>query len=69
MNPDSRTMTFETPGPARLRISVPSGRISVIAEDTAVTRVLPIGALRIAAALLYLGLGIWGIATTAGWVR
>jgi len=35
----------------------------------AVTRVLPIGALRIAAALLYLGLGIWGIATTAGWVR
>ena len=39
MNPDSRTMTFETPGPARLRVSIPSGRISVIAEDTAVTRV------------------------------
>ena len=35
----------------------------------AVTRVLPISALRIAAALLYLGLGVWGIATTAGWVR
>jgi putative Ca2+/H+ antiporter (TMEM165/GDT1 family) len=35
----------------------------------AVTRVLPIHALRIAAALLYLGLGIWGVATTAGWVR
>jgi putative Ca2+/H+ antiporter (TMEM165/GDT1 family) len=35
----------------------------------AVTRVLPIGALRIAAALLYLGLGLWGIAATAGWVR
>jgi len=35
----------------------------------AVTRVLPIRALQIAAALLYLGLGVWGIATTAGWVR
>jgi putative Ca2+/H+ antiporter (TMEM165/GDT1 family) len=35
----------------------------------AVTRVLPIHALRIAAALLYLGLGLWGIAATAGWVR
>jgi putative Ca2+/H+ antiporter (TMEM165/GDT1 family) len=35
----------------------------------AVTRVLPIHALRIAAAVLYLGLGIWGLATTAGWIR
>jgi putative Ca2+/H+ antiporter (TMEM165/GDT1 family) len=35
----------------------------------AVTRVLPIRALQIAAALLYLGLGVWGIATTAGWVH
>jgi Ca2+/H+ antiporter, TMEM165/GDT1 family len=35
----------------------------------AVTRWLPIRALQIAAALLYLGLGVWGIATTAGWVR
>ncbi len=35
----------------------------------AVTRVLPIRALQIAAALLYLGLGLWAIATTAGWVR
>jgi putative Ca2+/H+ antiporter (TMEM165/GDT1 family) len=35
----------------------------------AVTRVLPVKALKIAAALLYLGLGLWGIATTAGWVR
>ena len=34
-----------------------------------VTRVLPIKALRIAAALLYLGLGLWGLATAAGWVR
>jgi putative Ca2+/H+ antiporter (TMEM165/GDT1 family) len=35
----------------------------------AVTRVLPIHALRIGAALLYLGLGLWGVATTAGWIR
>jgi putative Ca2+/H+ antiporter (TMEM165/GDT1 family) len=35
----------------------------------AVTRVLPINQLRIAAALLYLVLGLWGLATTAGWVR
>jgi Ca2+/H+ antiporter, TMEM165/GDT1 family len=35
----------------------------------AVTRVLPINALRIAAAVLYLGLGLWGLATAAGWVR
>jgi Ca2+/H+ antiporter, TMEM165/GDT1 family len=35
----------------------------------AVTRVLPINALRIAAALLYLALGLWGLATAAGWVR
>jgi putative Ca2+/H+ antiporter (TMEM165/GDT1 family) len=35
----------------------------------AVTRVLPIRALQIAAALLYLGLGLWAVATTAGWIR
>jgi Ca2+/H+ antiporter, TMEM165/GDT1 family len=35
----------------------------------AVTRVLPIRALQIAAALLYLGLGIWAIVTTAGWIH
>jgi len=35
----------------------------------AVTRVLPIHALRIAAAAVYCGLGLWGIATTAGWIR
>jgi putative Ca2+/H+ antiporter (TMEM165/GDT1 family) len=35
----------------------------------AVTRVLPIRALQISAALLYLGLGVWAIATTAGWIR
>jgi len=39
MNPDSRTMTFETPTPPRLRVSIPCGRISVTAEDTAVTRI------------------------------
>jgi len=39
MNPDSRTMTFETPAPPRLRVSIPSGRISIIAEETDVTRV------------------------------
>jgi len=33
----------------------------------AVTRVLPLKALRIAAALLYLGLGVWALAKTAGW--
>ena len=32
-----------------------------------VTRVLPIKALRIAAALLYLALGAWGLAAAAGW--
>jgi len=35
----------------------------------AVTRVLPINALRIAAALLYLILGVVGLATTAGWIK
>jgi putative Ca2+/H+ antiporter (TMEM165/GDT1 family) len=34
-----------------------------------VTRVLPIKWLRIAAALLYLALGVWGVAATAGWIR
>jgi len=34
----------------------------------AVTRVLPTNALRIAAAALYLALGVLGIATTAGWI-
>jgi Ca2+/H+ antiporter, TMEM165/GDT1 family len=35
----------------------------------AVTRILPIKTLRIAAALLYLVLGLWGLAATAGWVK
>ncbi|HVN00565.1 MAG TPA: TMEM165/GDT1 family protein [Caulobacteraceae bacterium] len=35
----------------------------------AVTRVLPIRALHISAAVVYLILGIWGVAATAGWVK
>jgi putative Ca2+/H+ antiporter (TMEM165/GDT1 family) len=35
----------------------------------AATRVLPIRALRLAAALVYLGLGLWGVAATAGWIH
>jgi Ca2+/H+ antiporter, TMEM165/GDT1 family len=35
----------------------------------AVTRVLPLNALRFAAAALYVVLGLVGIATTAGWIR
>jgi putative Ca2+/H+ antiporter (TMEM165/GDT1 family) len=34
-----------------------------------ITRVLPIGALRIAAAVVYFVLGVWGVATAAGWLR
>jgi putative Ca2+/H+ antiporter (TMEM165/GDT1 family) len=33
-----------------------------------VTKVLPIRTLRIAAALLYLALGLWGLAAAAGWL-
>jgi len=42
--------------------------IPAVLLGQAVTRVLPMQALRIGAALLYLGLGLWGVATTAGWV-
>jgi hypothetical protein len=34
-----RTMSFDTPQPAKLRINLPFGRITVTAEETAVTRV------------------------------
>ena len=34
-----------------------------------ITRVLPMGALRIAAALVYLALGLWGVAAAMGWPR
>jgi Ca2+/H+ antiporter, TMEM165/GDT1 family len=34
-----------------------------------ITRMAPMAALRIAAALAYLGLGLWGLASAAGWVR
>ena len=33
-----------------------------------VTRFLPIGLLRVAAALVYLALGVWGVASAAGWI-
>lgn len=33
-----------------------------------ITRVLPMNALRIAAALVYLGLGLWGLAAAVGWI-
>jgi putative Ca2+/H+ antiporter (TMEM165/GDT1 family) len=34
-----------------------------------ITRAAPVAILRIAAALVYLGLGLWGLASAAGWVR
>jgi putative Ca2+/H+ antiporter (TMEM165/GDT1 family) len=34
-----------------------------------VTRILPVKWLRYGAALIYLGLGLWGVAATAGWVK
>jgi putative Ca2+/H+ antiporter (TMEM165/GDT1 family) len=34
-----------------------------------VTQALPLQALRIAAALVYLGLGLWGLAAALGWVH
>jgi putative Ca2+/H+ antiporter (TMEM165/GDT1 family) len=34
-----------------------------------VTRVLPLKQLRYGAALVYLALGLWGLVTTAGWVK
>lgn len=35
----------------------------------AITRIAPMAVLRIAAALVYLGLGLFGLASAAGWVR
>ena len=35
----------------------------------AVIGIMPLGALRITAAVVYLGLGLWGLAAAAGWVR
>ncbi len=34
-----RTMSFDTPQPAKLRVGLPFGRISIVAEETGVTRV------------------------------
>jgi putative Ca2+/H+ antiporter (TMEM165/GDT1 family) len=42
--------------------------IPAVLLGAAITKILPIRRLQIGAALLYLGLGIWGVATTAGWV-
>jgi putative Ca2+/H+ antiporter (TMEM165/GDT1 family) len=42
--------------------------IPAVLLGTAVNKVLPIRHLQIGAALLYLGLGIWALAVTAGWI-
>jgi len=43
--------------------------IPAVLLGAAVTRVLPLNTLRIAAALVYLALGVWSLAVTAGWVK
>lgn len=43
--------------------------IPAVLLGQAVTKVLPINALRFAAAGLYLLLGLWGLASAAGWIR
>lgn len=39
MTADRRAQNFETPAPIRLRVDIPHGRIKVLAEETAVTRI------------------------------
>jgi len=39
MTPDRRSESFKTPAPVRLRVELPKGRIKVIAEEAAETRV------------------------------
>jgi DUF4097 and DUF4098 domain-containing protein YvlB len=39
MTQESRMQDFQTPGPARLRVDIPKGRIKVMAEQTEVTRI------------------------------
>jgi Putative adhesin len=39
MTDESRTQVFETPTPPKLRINIPSGRITVTADETAATRI------------------------------
>ncbi|HUO13265.1 MAG TPA: DUF4097 family beta strand repeat-containing protein [Caulobacteraceae bacterium] len=39
MTPDRRSETFQTPAPVRLRVELPKGRIRVVAEETAETRI------------------------------
>jgi Ca2+/H+ antiporter, TMEM165/GDT1 family len=43
--------------------------IPAVYLGAAATRALPLKGLRIAAAVVYLALGLWGIAVTAGWVK
>ena len=39
MTPDRRLRDFQTPAPVRLRVEIPKGRIRILAEETAMTRV------------------------------
>ena len=39
MTQDTRMQSFQTPGPIRLRVDIPKGRIRLVAEETGVTRV------------------------------
>jgi putative Ca2+/H+ antiporter (TMEM165/GDT1 family) len=43
--------------------------IPAVLLGRAVTRVMPLRWLRVGAAIVYLGIGVWGVATTAGWAR
>jgi putative Ca2+/H+ antiporter (TMEM165/GDT1 family) len=43
--------------------------IPAVLLGRAVTKVLPVRVLRLAAAVLYLAIGLWGLAAAAGWVR
>lgn len=36
---DRRSQTFQTPNPVKLRVGIPKGRVKVIAEETAETRI------------------------------
>lgn len=43
-------------------------KIPAVRVGPKITQLLPISALQVAAAVVYLGLGVWGIASTAGWI-
>lgn len=36
---DRRSQTFQTPGPVKLRVAIPKGRVKVFAEETSETRI------------------------------